>query len=261
MAAMAATEAAKTNSNDDDESGSDGASYHGLKYVLVKSLGLNSMASQLTHIVPWLNPNKTNHSRLCRIVATVGVHDYRRTIPGVLKLLQSSHLKPQDLQNSEHDSDGKESPSSLSTDFFALEVGCHSGTTTVLLNEVFDDVMGVDVGGKIIKEAQKKHPHVFFRAGDAWKTAGLLRLQREYYLQKEGGDGSSNNKIGFDAVYVDLGGLSGADGLLDTIALAKSIQHALEPQCIVVKSLCLQRLASRFSPYWKWRQKGKNEFN
>jgi hypothetical protein len=285
---MAAMVAAATTTESSD------CSYHGIQYVLVKSLGLNSVASQLTNTVPRLDPNTTNHNRLCRIVATVGVHDYRQTIPGVLNLLQQSHLKSKRLRDSEqHDgSSGEEqlSPSSssslslsLSTNFFVLEVGSHFGTSTVLLNDVFDDVMGVDVGSKIIKEAQKKYPHVFFRAGDAWKTAGLLRLQQEYYLEKEESrrnasyeDGSndtpgavseqitsssSNRKIGFDAVYVDVGGLSGADGLLDTIALVKSIQYALEPQCIVVKSLCLQRLASRFTPYWKWQKKGKRDFN
>ncbi len=230
-------------------------SYHGLQYVIVKSLGLNSVASQLTYTVPWLDPNKTNHNRLCRIVATVGVHDYRQTIPGVSQLLEQSHLKAKSAKDAEKVGDGEEETS----DFFVLEVGCHFGTSTVLLNEVFDNVMGVDVGSKIIKEAQKKYPDVFFRTGDAWKTAGLLRLQQEYYSER--GDNSSKNKIGFDAVYVDVGGLSGADGLLDTIALVKSIQYALEPQCIVVKSLCLQRLASRFTPYWKFQKKGKSEYN
>ena len=278
MAAMVAA-ATATESSD--------SSYHGIQYVLVKSLGLNSVASQRTYTVPWLDPNTTNHDRLCRIVATVGVHDYRQTIPGVLNLLQQSHLKSKPSRDSEQHGDGSgdeqltsssssQSPSqSPSTNFFVLEVGSHFGTSTVLLNDVFDDVIGVDVGSKIIKEAQKKFPHVFFRAGDAWKTAGLLRLQQEYYLEKEESrrkdsseDGSSditrsnsNRKIGFDAVYVDVGGLSGADGLLDTIALVKSIQYSLEPQCIVVKSLCLQRLASRFTPYWKWQKKGKSSLN
>eukprot|EP00536_Pseudo-nitzschia_multiseries_P014321 jgi/Psemu1/214341/e_gw1.685.19.1 len=221
MAAMAAKSCQEGDENNE---------YHGLKYVLVKSLGLNSVASQLTYTVPWLDPNKTNHNRLCRIVATVGVHDYRRTIPG--------------------------DPSNGS---FVLEVGCHFGTSTVLLNEEFDHVMGVDVGSKIIKEAQKKYPDVFFRTGDAWKTAGLLRLQQEYYEERE--VPVDERTIGFDAVYVDVGGLSGADGLLDTIALVKSIQYSLEPQCIVVKSLCLQRLASRFVPYWKWQKKGQSKVN
>ena len=240
MAAMVAAE------NRNHEADSDG-SYHGLQYVLVKSLGLNSVASQLTYTAPWLDPNKSNHSRLCRIVATVGVHDYRQTIPGVLNLLQQSHPK---AKSKKFDGD-EETPQS--SDFFVLEVGCHFGTSTILLNDVFDNVMGVDVGSKIIKEAQKKFPDVFFRAGDAWKTAGLLRLQQEYHVER----GSNDNKIGFDAVYVDVGGLSGADGLLDTIALVKSIQYSLEPQCIVVKSLCLHRLASRFTSYWKWQKKGK----
>ena len=253
---MAATVAAEAAAEDDSP-------YFGLQYVLVKSLSLNSLASQLTHTVPWLDPNKTNHRRLCRIIATVGVDNYRRTIPGVLKLLQQSHLKPKALGGSDKPkSSGEEESIPGPTNFFVVEVGCHFGTSTAILDGVFDNVMGVDVGSKVIKQAQRKHPHIFFRTGDAWKTAGLLRLQQEYYLEKEESERSSDNrKIGFDAVYVDVGGLSGADGLLDTIALVKSIQYALEPQCIVVKSLCLERLAKRFTPYWKWQKKGRNEFN
>mmetsp|Transcript_2898 Transcript_2898/g.7888 ORF Transcript_2898/g.7888 Transcript_2898/m.7888 type:complete len:537 (-) Transcript_2898:1025-2635(-) len=251
MAVMVAKSCQETDENNE---------YHGLKYVLVKSLGLNSVASQLTYTVPWLDPNKTNHNRLCRIVATVGVHDYRQTIPGVRTLLQQSHLKAANPDaNNNDDGDGGDGNAQDPSSSFVLEVGCHFGTSTVLLNKEFDHVMGVDVGSKIIREAQKKYPGVFFRTGDAWKTAGLLRLQQEYYCERE--IPSDERTIGFDAVYVDVGGLSGADGLLDTIALVKSIQYAMEPQCIVVKSLCLQRLASRFIPYWKWQKKGQSKLN
>jgi hypothetical protein len=53
---------------------------------------------------------------------------------------------------------------------------------------------------------------------------------------------------------VDVGGLSGSDGLLDTIALISSLKFALEPRYIVIKSLCLQRLSARLHAYWKWQK-------
>ena len=51
-----------------------------------------------------------------------------------------------------------------------------------------------------------------------------------------------------------MGGLSGSDGVLDPIALVKSIQFALKPHVIVIKSICLQNLAKRLTPYWKWQK-------
>jgi hypothetical protein len=87
--------------------------------------------------------------------------------------------------------------------------------------------------------------------GNAWKTAELLRLQQEYYQERNHG---VVEKIGFDVVYVDVGGLSSSDGLLDTLALVSALNHALEPRCIVIKSLCLQRLAMRLTAYWRWQK-------
>ena len=49
-----------------------------------------------------------------------------------------------------------------------------------------------------------------------------------------------------------MGGLSGSDGVLDPIVLVKSIQFALKPHVIVIKSMRLQNLTKHFTPYWKW---------
>ncbi|OEU14273.1 hypothetical protein FRACYDRAFT_240808 [Fragilariopsis cylindrus CCMP1102] len=201
-----------------------------LQYVIVKSTGLNTFSHQLTYTKPWIdtmihsnnqhndnnNNNNAVHNQLCRIIATVGVNEYRQTIP----------------------------------------------------DNVFQHTMGIDVGSKIIKEANKKYPNIYFKAGDAWKTAQLLRLQQEYYNEYYENNNNRNNnnnnkennrnrKIGFDAIYIDVGGLSSTNGLLDTISLLKSIQYSLEPECIVIKSLCLNQLATRIIPYWKWDRKKK----
>ena len=109
-----------------------------------------------------------------------------------------------------------------------LELGCHFGTTTAILAEAVGPggcALGVDVGPSIIAKAQEEHPGVDFMVGDAWGVGGLAALGP------------------WDAVFVDVGGLSGADGTLDALALARSLGAALEPRAVVLKSKCLRRLA------------------
>ena len=113
-----------------------------------------------------------------------------------------------------------------------LELGCHFGTTTALLADAvgLGYALGVDVGPSIIAKAQEEHPGVDFMVGDAWGVGGLARLGP------------------WDAVFVDVGGLSGADGTLDALALARSLGAALEPRAVVLKSKCLRRLAKSLTP-------------
>jgi hypothetical protein len=178
------------------------------------------------------------------IVATVGVEEYRRTIPSAVRL-----------------GDG------------VLEVGCHLGVTTALLHEAAGGsdggggggggggCIGVDIGARIINGARERFPHVSFSVGDAWRIASLHRLRKELLPSRrtlsplpeagtgtaadtEGGDGNA-----YDVVYVDVGGLSGSDGLLEALSLLGSIGHGLEPRVIVIKSLCMRRLASSLRPF------------
>ena len=114
-----------------------------------------------------------------------------------------------------------------------LELGCHFGTTTAILAEAVGPggyAMGIDVGPSIIASAKGQHPTIDFRVGDAWGVSGLAA---------EGP---------WDAVFVDVGGLSGADGTLDALALARSLGAALEPRAVVLKSKCLRRLAKSLTP-------------
>ena len=103
-----------------------------------------------------------------------------------------------------------------------LELGCHFGTTTALLANAGSYALGIDVGTSIIAKAKEEYPRVDFMVGDAWGVGGLARLGP------------------WDAVFVDVGGLSGADGTLDALALARSLGAALEPRAIVMKSKCLR---------------------
>ena len=111
-----------------------------------------------------------------------------------------------------------------------LELGCHFGTTTAMLANAASYALGVDVGTSIIAKAKEEHPGVDFMVGDAWGVSGLARLGP------------------WDAVFVDVGGLSGADGTLDALALARSLGAALEPRAIVMKSKCLRQLARTLAP-------------
>lgn len=197
--------------------------------VLVKSSGLNQWALRINHPKYWQDHQDDlwNFLKLPPfIVATVGVQEYRSTI--------QTTVRPTD---------------------FVLEVGCHYGTTTALLQEHAAHCMGVDVGSKIIAQAKKRHAHVDFRVGDAWKTGELLRFLQDYkdtngVVVESGGSGGA-----VDVIYVDVGGLSGSDGLLEAIQLISSLRYALEPRCIVIKSLCMQRLSTRLTCFWQMKRK------
>lgn len=197
------------------------------RLVLVKSFRLNQWAKQLVHGQRWMTnqqQGRQNKRSTTKIIATVGVHEYRELIPFT--------VRPGDS---------------------VLEVGCHLGTSTILLHEattVGNDTgycIGVDVGPKIILGAKQRYPDVHFSTGDAWKTAGLLRIQQDYNASHE----QQSKRLGFDVVYVDVGGLSGSDGLMEALSLVSALLSALEPRCIVIKSLCMRRLSSTLVPFWQ----------
>jgi hypothetical protein len=200
------------------------AMYGTCRVVLIKSLNLNQWATRLVHGQRWIdNPGAYEKSRGPHIIATVGVQEYRKTIPFTVKTGDS-----------------------------VLEVGCHLGTSSVLLQEAAAQgdagyCIGVDVGPKIVQGAKERYPGVYFSVGDAWKTAALLRVQQDFHACSK----QESNRLGFDVIYVDVGGLSGSDGLLESLSLLSSLMNALEPQYIVIKSLCMRRLASTLVPYWR----------
>ena len=66
----------------------------------------------------------------------------------------------------------------------------------------------------------------------------------------------TKNLLGYDVVYIDLGGLSGgSDGLLESVSLLSAIENALEPRCIVIKSLCMRRLVSSLISFYELQNK------
>ena len=187
------------------------------RLAIIKSLSLNQWAARLVHAQKFIE-QKGRHDDIPppHVVGTVGVHEYRNTIPH-----------------------------SVRSGDAVLEIGCHLGTSTILLDKQASPkgyAIGVDIGPRIITGAKERYPEVVFAVGDAWKTAELLRIQTQH---------PKCDRTGFDAVYVDVGGLSGGDGLLEAMSLLSALINALEPRCIVIKSLCIRRLCSRLTPYWK----------
>jgi trans-aconitate methyltransferase len=133
-----------------------------------------------------------------RYIATRGVDEYRATIEFTVK-----------------DTDS------------VLELGCEWGTTTRLLAEKTDRVIGTDVSPECIRRAREMQPHLRFEILDAFDVRAALNLG-----------------VHFNKIYIDLSGISGYRSLLDTIALLTMYATVLRPDTIVVKSGALKQFAA-----------------
>ncbi len=196
------------------------------RVIIVKSKSLHNLARRLHHAQRIISGSQSIiEERGTAIVAAVGVEQYRQTIPYV--------VKKGDV---------------------CTEVGCHLGTSTVLIDEAARQggeadadqttnggCVGIDIGTSIIRSAQKKYPLLSFEVGNGFKTGEISRLTNKHL--------SRVDSLNVDVVYVDIGGLSGSEGLLEAVSLLSSITNALEPRCIVIKSLCVRRLASSIVPF------------
>lgn len=189
------------------------------RVILVKSKSLASLSRRFLPAQHLLQGHRSMEPRVERssepyVLCAVGVEEYRRLIPFT--------VKPGDA---------------------VIEVGCHFGRSTTLLHEAAaakDDgfCIGVDIGPKIIENAKSQYPSVQFEVGDARKTLDLLRLRKD-----------DSHLLGYDVVFADIGGLSGAHGTLEALTLLDSLANALQPRSIVIKSLCMKRLASQLRSF------------
>eukprot|EP01082_Thalassiosira_pseudonana_P001206 g1349.t1 g1349 contig10:1903258-1904547(-) len=197
--------------------------------IIVKSGSLHNLARRLYHAQTILSGSRTirlRENEQSSVVGAVGLEEYRRTIPFV--------VRKGDV---------------------CVEVGCHLGTSTTIIDEAAKDTtaetggcLGVDVGPHIIERAKEKYPHLPFEVGDGFEIGSLIRMRSSHFPP------STNHSI-YDVVYVDIGGLSGSEGLLEAVSLLSSITNCLEPRCIVIKSLCVRRLASCLVPFSEvWRK-------
>jgi len=181
--------------------------------ILVKSKLLAKHAKSFVNVHDFINNGglsnsdntKSTNEQIVQVVSAVGVESYRDTIPYVVR------------------------PNSR-----VLEIGCHFGTTTSLIAKATqspDTVVGIDIGKVCIDRATKKYNGIWFEVLDAWDTASILKLH-------------SPSSSSFDAIYVDVGGISGADGLFEALGLVRQLINAYKSsgklQCIVVKSRCLR---------------------
>lgn len=189
--------------------------------MIVKSKALYSVSRRLVHSQRLFDgttvlPQDIKRSPEPYLIAGVKVDEYRKTIPYCVR-----------------DSDA------------IIEVGCHFGRTTHILNEAGRYCLGVDIGPKIIDNARNQYPDIQFAVEDAWRTLSLLKLRKTL---------AGEDELGYDLVYADIGGLSGSDGHLESLSLLDSLGYALEPRVIVIKSVCMRQLASRlkcFPDIWK----------
>lgn len=214
-----------------------------LRVILIKSKSLSKLAKRLVHAQRLLDGSIVlalrDRSHEPCIIASVGVDEYRRTIPYTVQKGES-----------------------------VLEVGCHFGRTTRILHDAAIRIsdqdreelgytgirthggcIGVDIGPKIIASAKKQYPEIPFAVGDAWRTLDLIKMKDKLLPV-----GKKNlSSLGYDVVYADIGGLSGPAALLESLSLLDSLGAGLEPRFIVIKSLCMKRLSSRlraFSDVW-----------
>lgn len=209
--------------------------------VIIKSTSVANLSRRLYHPQRMFDgtsrlptPDELGRSHEPVVVAAVGVEEYRRMIP--LTVRRGDH---------------------------AVEVGCHFGTSTIMLHRAASSggdasaaggfCIGIDNGRRIVNIAKKQYSDVPFAVGDAWRTAQLIRIKDQLVPHS-----AAEKLLGFDVVYIDVGGLSGPDGLLESLALIDSIGCACEPRCVVIKSTCMRNLAGRLRPFSKiWNAEKK----
>ena len=199
--------------------------------VIVKSGSLQNLAQRLYHAQrvisakqPLSNMRHKNGGHSL-IIGAVGVKQYRETIPYVV---QKGDI--------------------------CLELGCHLGVSSAIIDKAAKGdgrggCLGVDIGKNIICKARERYPNLSFEVGDGFKLGELQRMQMKHFQH-------SANISTYDVVYVDIGGLSGSEGLLEAISLLSAIDNCLHTRAVVIKSLCIRRLASSLIPF---SQVGRHE--
>ncbi|MEX1253667.1 MAG: class I SAM-dependent methyltransferase [Dehalococcoidia bacterium] len=150
-------------------------------------------------------PNERQFKLRTKFVATRNVAEYRATIP--------VWVTPDDV---------------------ILEVGCEWGTTTTLLAQACEDVIGTDVSAECIERARAKHPDLRFEVLDVFNLRAAQALGET-----------------FSKIYIDVSGFSGYRSLLDVIAMLTMYATVFEPEAIVVKSGALKHFAGLCVP---WRE-------
>ena len=151
------------------------------------------------------------------VIAADLVNDYRNAAMGCLKLLQAGEC--------------------------ALEIGSHMGASTAKIHAALAPqggyCVGVDNSHVIIQKAREVNPEVPFTVADAWDV-GSLRTAMRSAVEEHGG------RVREPALLmIDVGGLSGANGTLDALALIRMLSACFQAslRAVVIKSACMRNLA------------------
>ena len=118
-------------------------------------------------------------------------------------------------------------------------------------------VVGVDIGPSIIKDAKTRYPTVEFHTADAWDLNTLMKLstitttttetttttsEKQTYPTTEGAGAeattTTTTTMGYDVILVDVGGLSGDNGLYESLSLLRELTHVFRPRlkALIIKS-------------------------
>ena len=182
------------------------------RLVLVRSSSLARIARQVVAAPALLRANpplevpSVGHPPI--VVASEGVVEYRRA---ALSLAHAGRLSS------------------------VLELGCHHGRSTALLQDELPasaHVIGVDVSESIVRGAREYHPKTRFEVCDGWDVRALLDLY-------------ANGTPEPDLILVDIGGLSSVHGELEALGLLRLLCSTFpSARGLVYKSRCMKGVAS-----------------
>ena len=148
-----------------------------------------------------------------QLVAANGVNDYRDAALGLLERFGSLEAAR------------------------VLEIGSFEGASiAAFAAKGATACLGVDVSAAIIQRGKKRYPGLRLDVADAWDGVSLSEA-----IERSSGWGSAGPEL----ICVDVGGLSGASGALDALALLKQLCTLFPSslRAIVIKSSCLRALA------------------
>jgi hypothetical protein len=121
----------------------------------------------------------------------------------------------------------------------AVEIGCCNGFCTQRLLERVsspEQVLGMDIGPKFIRECQEKFPYVQFERINVLMEWTRAQQLIETKLRQSFPDATRSDSQNSLHIYVDIGGNREVESLL---ALLQALQDRLHPASLIVKSKAL----------------------
>ena len=173
-----------------------------------------------------------------RLIGANGVADYREAAWDVMNRARRRECSDGDMDAA---AIGAE-PAAVHLSMRVLEIGAFEGATVALLaSRGATACFGVDVSLSIIERGRRRYPHIRLGVADAWDESSL-----DAALEAGSGWRERFGTVCPELICVDVGGLSGASGTLDALALLKQlcIRYRSSLQAVVIKSSCVRALAT-----------------